>query len=387
MAVPMADSEKYTRAMDRAQLDDIESQIRALRSRHDLTKKRLESYKYPVLTLPSEIVSEIFVHFLPVYPLCPPQEGLLSPTLLTHICQKWREIALGTPALWRAISLRDDIALEQQIHLLETWLSRSGCCPLSIHMEDYELIPMDEYIEAIVPHRARLEYARFHISLSGLRALEGVMPLLRQLSIRLPYDRDVPPSYVSFHEVPRLRAVTLWDFTFTMDLLPWSQLTSLTLVAKTPSECTPVLKETTNLIHCKLITGGDAHVPQPDTHLPYLETLVFVHFVADEDPATEYLDAFIAPALRRLQIPETFLIPHPYPYSHPCATLRAFIAKSGCNPHEIFITGAMTMRKSVYRKEFPTIKFTFNTVLTDSYCDVEPDSPRVQAFSDEDWYP
>ncbi|KAJ6504124.1 hypothetical protein C8R47DRAFT_177927 [Mycena vitilis] len=54
-------------------------------------------------TLPNEITSEIFLHFLPVYPRCPPLTGNLSPTCLTHICRRWREIALTTPALWRAM--------------------------------------------------------------------------------------------------------------------------------------------------------------------------------------------------------------------------------------------------------------------------------------------
>ncbi|KAJ6560151.1 hypothetical protein B0H19DRAFT_945240, partial [Mycena capillaripes] len=66
-------------------------------------QERLNSFKYPVLTLPAEIISEIFVHFLPIYPSCPPLTGFLSPTLLTQICRKWRHIALTTPALWRAI--------------------------------------------------------------------------------------------------------------------------------------------------------------------------------------------------------------------------------------------------------------------------------------------
>ncbi|KAJ7705931.1 hypothetical protein B0H14DRAFT_2415857, partial [Mycena olivaceomarginata] len=53
----------------------------------------------PVLTLPNEIISEIFVQFLPVYPLSSPSTGPFSPTLLTQICRRWREIALTTPLL------------------------------------------------------------------------------------------------------------------------------------------------------------------------------------------------------------------------------------------------------------------------------------------------
>ncbi|KAJ7473247.1 hypothetical protein FB451DRAFT_1133777 [Mycena latifolia] len=135
------------RAADRAHIADIEAQILTLeraigelRAEMQRTQERLDSYAYPVLTLPNETVSEIFVRFLPVYPLCPPQTGLLSPTVLTHICRKWREIALATPALWRAISIVDDIDSDRtdgrQLHILESWLNRSGCLPLAVDKGD-----------------------------------------------------------------------------------------------------------------------------------------------------------------------------------------------------------------------------------------------------------
>ncbi|KAJ7020267.1 hypothetical protein C8F04DRAFT_909373, partial [Mycena alexandri] len=68
-------------------------------------QEELDSYKYPVLTLPTEIICEIFIHFLPVYPECPPPAGILSPTNLTQICRQWRDIALAIPTLWRAMRL------------------------------------------------------------------------------------------------------------------------------------------------------------------------------------------------------------------------------------------------------------------------------------------
>ncbi|KAJ7932065.1 hypothetical protein B0H13DRAFT_809491, partial [Mycena leptocephala] len=96
---------------DRARITDLEAQIlhlehslRALRIEKSQAQRRLDSYTYPVLTLPNEIVSEIFMRFLPTYPRFPPFTGILSPTILTQICRKWREIALGTPALWSVMS-------------------------------------------------------------------------------------------------------------------------------------------------------------------------------------------------------------------------------------------------------------------------------------------
>ncbi|KAJ7704514.1 hypothetical protein B0H17DRAFT_1126834 [Mycena rosella] len=90
------------RAADRARVERIEAQIQelqhalgALQQEKDLLQDRLGAYTYPVLTLPNEMVSEIFLHFLPT---CPPIISLHSPSLLGRICRKWRDIALSTPA-------------------------------------------------------------------------------------------------------------------------------------------------------------------------------------------------------------------------------------------------------------------------------------------------
>jgi disulfide oxidoreductase YuzD len=61
-------------AADRGRIADIEAQISLLersisewQSKKQLFQERLDSYRYPVLTLPNEIVGEIFVHVLPIY--------------------------------------------------------------------------------------------------------------------------------------------------------------------------------------------------------------------------------------------------------------------------------------------------------------------------------
>ncbi|KAJ7897415.1 hypothetical protein B0H13DRAFT_2521789 [Mycena leptocephala] len=70
-----------TRVADiEAQILDLERSLSALRDEKALVQERLDAYKYPVLTLPSEIISEIFIHFLPTYPL-PPLIGIFSPSL------------------------------------------------------------------------------------------------------------------------------------------------------------------------------------------------------------------------------------------------------------------------------------------------------------------
>ncbi|KAJ7280806.1 hypothetical protein C8J57DRAFT_1124314, partial [Mycena rebaudengoi] len=126
----------------RRSISELDARILALEEalgaakleRQDL-QTRLDAYKYPVLTLPTDITSEIFVHFLPPYPEHPPPTGPASPEFLAHICQAWREIALSTPRLWRAIELRlPTTSPTRALDLLRTWVSRSKYCPLSISL-------------------------------------------------------------------------------------------------------------------------------------------------------------------------------------------------------------------------------------------------------------
>ncbi|KAJ7648631.1 hypothetical protein DFH06DRAFT_948137, partial [Mycena polygramma] len=52
---------------------------------------------YPILTLPLELTSEIFLHCVPMEPV--PTVGD-APMLLGRICREWRQIAYGDPRLW-----------------------------------------------------------------------------------------------------------------------------------------------------------------------------------------------------------------------------------------------------------------------------------------------
>ncbi|KAJ7479770.1 hypothetical protein FB451DRAFT_1131043 [Mycena latifolia] len=352
-------------AADRARIAEAEAKILDLQRLICPLQQRLDSYKYPVLTLPNEIVSEIFVHFLPVYPLCPPLYGILSPNILTGICRKWREIALSTPALWRAISLdyMGDNAFERQVATVESWLSRSGYCRLSVQMEEDYInnLPVDEILEAIVPHRARWEHMKLLIDLSDLPIIVGPTPLLRQLYITV-YGQSGPAPAVAFG-APLLRKVTLTDFEYPAGFLPWSQLTSLTLVATTSPEAWPILTQAANLVHCEMIICGDNDRP-PDVTLPRLESLVLWKLDPHEDPLTQCLDSFDVPALHTLQIPEEFL------GQEPISTLISFISRARCKLQLVRITGYRCIHKRLYRRLLPSIpKFSFNEAIKSWYSD------------------
>ncbi|KAJ7841560.1 hypothetical protein B0H13DRAFT_144336, partial [Mycena leptocephala] len=178
-----------TRVTDlEAQISHLERSLSALREEKMLAQERLDSYTYPVLALPNEIVSEIFMHFLPTYPLFPPLIGILSPTILTHICRRWREIALSNPALWSVLSYDDDIPSDLKGHIFDIWLNRSRDCSLSLQFgRGSGTLRMDNnrILEAVVPHRARWERLELYINRCHLHILDGPMPLLRHLDLCL----------------------------------------------------------------------------------------------------------------------------------------------------------------------------------------------------------
>jgi hypothetical protein len=257
--------------------------------------------------------------------------------------------------------------------MLESWLNRSGGCLLSIQIPvDYLEPHVEDILEAIIPHRARWEYVKLTVLLSHLIDIQGPMPLLRQLNIRVEFN-DVETPAIAFSEAPLLRAVSLNDFTYPPGFMPWSQLTSLTLLATTPIECGPVLEQTINLVHCELIICGWDLIYH-DIKLGCLESLTLAEF-DHGDPVVDYLDTLILPALRSLQVPDTFLTSGPTP-SDPIVTLTSFISKSGCKLQEVLIAGERSIPKDAYRKAFPSIpKFSFDGTFDWNF---------NQEFKDED---
>ncbi|KAJ7176313.1 hypothetical protein C8R43DRAFT_557069 [Mycena crocata] len=337
------------RAMDRALIADIAAQIiglqrtiSALRIEQDLAQKRLDSYIYPVLTLPNEITSEIFVHFLPIYPLYAPLKGPLSPTLLTHICRQWRDIAHATPALWRATSLspRND---EQDNNILQPWIARSRHLPLSIHINGYyETLSC---MKTLALHRARWEYLQSTwMAYDVLPFLRDPMPRLRHLDVLFTEEFSNP---IPLGDAPLLRSVGIYTHPDNV-ILPWRQLTSLSLHSVVPGKCTAILQQTALLVDCKVSFSLDEDdlAQQPDINLPCLKSLILLE---DNQLLTPYIYSLIVPALSTLQIPETDLGPDPI------GGLRSFLSKSGCKLRELHIAGERLVTGAAYGKAFPSI--------------------------------
>ncbi|KAJ7660392.1 hypothetical protein DFH06DRAFT_1472411 [Mycena polygramma] len=344
-----------------AQISDLERSLTALRAEKMAVQDRLDSYKYPVLTLPNEIVSEIFIHFLPIYPLYPPLRGNSSPIALTHICSAWRQVALATPQLWRAIYLSDPWSTKQRqlFEVADIWLRRSGDCPLSLFVEQIGEGYTTPDLFLAIPYRARWEHLRLTLSHPYFPTLDAPMPLLRHLHLRLGYAE---PRSVIFPAtfVPLLRTALLNNNAAQSVVLPWTRLTCLTLRYVEARHAVSILAETSNLVHCELLLWNDgSDEPTPDITLPCLESLTFPR---EGDPVTGFQHLFVVPALRKLEIQEEFL------GLDPIDSLATFILKSGCKLQEVHMHSSGTIGTTpgllpaeAYSAAFPLIpKFSFD---------------------------
>ncbi|KAJ7720924.1 hypothetical protein B0H16DRAFT_1699830 [Mycena metata] len=344
-------SQRNWLAADRVRIAVIEGKILELKrsisflqEEKDFLQDRLDAYAYPVLTLPNELVSEIFLHFLPVYPGAPPIVGRSSPNLLGQICRRWRGIAFSTPALWRGISmsLRSGRRLHQKLLLLETWLQRSGSCPLSIRMDlghsINQVATLEPFLVAITAHSARWQYLQLYSPIHPFPTINTPLPFLRTLFIaERNYGYRTIPPVSALPAAPLLQnlALSFWREHY-MTFYPWAQLTTFTAYLILPRECVDVLSHTRRLIYCNLLVSwqSDGATPlrgSPNVTLPYIETFILRGRLCD-DLSWRFIDCFTLPAVRTLQVAENLL------QEAPVDGVLSLISRSRCNLQKLSIT-------------------------------------------------
>ncbi|KAJ7785789.1 hypothetical protein B0H16DRAFT_1488036 [Mycena metata] len=132
--------------------------LEEMENRQAAVRAELDTFIFPVLTLPLEITGEIFIHYIvnDAEPIrgCPPREKLL---LLT-VCRTWRTVALSIPALWAAsdIMLGTDANLiqltpEEVEPIIDKWFGRAGTrLPLSLSWFGGTVDSWSECINTIV---------------------------------------------------------------------------------------------------------------------------------------------------------------------------------------------------------------------------------------------
>ncbi|KAJ7085005.1 hypothetical protein C8R43DRAFT_1051632 [Mycena crocata] len=302
----------------------VETRIALHEKRAGLTEEEIRlqdsinSFTYPILTLPPEITSEFFVCCLPDTPTLP--DEAIAPMLLTRICRQWRQIALNEPRLWASLKIDSRTRV---LRIVQDWLPRARSVPQthSVAVEgfgwdwsDYDPDEEAEYEEDERPPfsegRREHYFVRFweHLtSFIGKRfSVDGVLELLRHVP-RLIHC-DLIEVYVSdspsvVHHTPLLHMhlkslIFRGDEKSNLNHDRWSARSGTT-----NDEILRVLPKIPSLMNLRLDTDDGNIVfgliyKLLDTHfLPRIEKLTLVErgwnedFFWDEEDCIDIIDA------------------------------------------------------------------------------------------------
>ncbi|KAJ7136872.1 hypothetical protein C8R44DRAFT_363556 [Mycena epipterygia] len=319
----------------RSRLDAIEQRMAALESQMALLRKEREdileelaAIVYPVLTLPSDITSEIFLHWYAARPLNQYRPPPPSPLPLASTCKLWRAIALSTCRLWTHLRFGGSASAALG-HRLQNWLPRAGALPvdLRIHLPTSSSQECEAVFRIIAQYSSRwgsLDITSDH-PISIPADIHGSFSSLTRISLQIRgwSDGDALTEIPAFLNAPRLQEVALTNVAlFDWQIsLPWTQLTALSLWHQTVDECLEILTHTPNL---EVLTFSYGSSMDPVTSAPcVLRHLHTISIGCDE--SHELLDYLILPSLDRANF-----------FSDECAErVKPLITRSGCSPRTL----------------------------------------------------
>ncbi|KAG6850347.1 hypothetical protein H0H93_014620 [Arthromyces matolae] len=170
--------------------------------------------------LPVELLAHVFV--------LGSEEDVMFPVRISHVCHKWRHIALHTPTLWRRIMLGPSIDMWKER------ISRAGTCTLDVqllplrtarwqahHREYLDATTVQWYfhlVTALLQRWRSLEvvftdYSPYlwNAALSGLcsRSRRALAPAMRDLTLVYRANDDTKEFTLFGGYAPNLRNVTL----------------------------------------------------------------------------------------------------------------------------------------------------------------------------------
>ncbi|KAJ7286464.1 hypothetical protein C8J57DRAFT_1497119 [Mycena rebaudengoi] len=235
------------------------------------------------LTLPSEVVSEIFLHCLPDTDFVPPDPHA-APLLLCRICRQWKHIALATPGLWSSLTVvLADMRLETfatDLHPADfycSWLQNAKSTALSLQILDNEwdgvqlvntgaseVCKVLEAIRLLAAQWKKIALVLHPLHFFDVVPSEGTFPLLRTLRTTMP------PSYL-FNDAPMLRELCLGRYS-ALPAFPWAQLTDFETTEVKISDCVDILQHASNLTELRASVKPDTS-PVSIPHLPPLTNL------------------------------------------------------------------------------------------------------------------
>ncbi|KAJ7630176.1 hypothetical protein FB45DRAFT_1027412 [Roridomyces roridus] len=279
----------------------LESRLRLLTAERDVVVYGLGAIVYPVLTLPPEIMGEIFSHYVENPHIGYTQDPGRGPLLLASVCRSWREICLSIHPFWSNLRIFPPrVGLDAFLSRTECWLSRAGDEPLDLE------ISRSASTQAVLSFLSRrsTQLRTLKLALDATLAnaeMAGRLPLLEKLSIGTSMDHQHDwPIMTCFRDTPSLREVQLSIASPRWISLPWSQLLSLELTTTNLFNGLEVLRQTQDLRALTVyLTNRTIYTSRDDPRPLILAHLRTLNFLYSGDGLL--LDHLTLPALESLQ--------------------------------------------------------------------------------------
>ncbi|KZP23629.1 hypothetical protein FIBSPDRAFT_1014178 [Athelia psychrophila] len=290
----------------------------------------------PIQLVPTEVFTEIFsylgpgdlddIHIQAIVDECS-QAAIIPPT---HVCQRWRQIALSTPSLWNRITIlvtANDST--KKVECVTSWLERGRDCPLFIKIlcrgKGHNCQSgWDALLATVIGHSFRWQEAVFSAPfpflVTDLTGIRNRLPLLQTLKLCLL--KVNPPN--AFEAAPMLRSIMDLNFMSLRSLsqLPWTQLTEVTVKGCSCTTALSMLKMMPRIVSFTSRLGYSANSPMtPPLCLPELRNLALY----DGGSVDCFLDSLELPSLMKFSISEQSSSPPRWSTS-----LVSLIHRSGC---------------------------------------------------------
>ncbi|KAJ7644543.1 hypothetical protein FB45DRAFT_1053279 [Roridomyces roridus] len=277
------------------QISSLEAQMASLRSEEETVERALAAIVYPVLTLPNDVVSEVFIQYVNGLP-----KG--SPLCLLWVCRSWREVALSTCRLWTRLWRFNSKSNQHLVDALTLWLAQSGSLPfdLGASLPPAPWDSADAFCRLLSQYSCR--FRELHLSAWGPKPsqihLVGSFPRLEKLDMRIrSTHRDLPPILPLYAPNLLEAALDCHSLEPWKAALPWAQLTTLSLESDLYS-CWEILLCTSNLEVLTMYAekrGSEAIPSSSSLTLPRLHTVCLDPM--DRGVTSDILPSLTLPAL------------------------------------------------------------------------------------------
>ncbi|KAF7366378.1 Origin recognition complex subunit 1 [Mycena sanguinolenta] len=293
----------------------ITSHIHSLVELRDHERSCVDALRHiisPIRTLPVELLAEIFR-----LTLDDPKTHIAEAYRISQICSDWRNVACGNPQLWTGpicvdlgsekIFGREDLYADG----LEAWLARSAplSVPVSLQLELDRTNSDPRILEIVLRVAPRFRSLRCRgVPLSFIsRLAECKLDSLEELDLGFVESDSNAAEFPALTMVPRLRKSSIIiEASRPHALIPWAQLTDLTLHCDSIDVILDILVQCANLTSTALYTSewyvypATAQFTRPPLPLNHLHTLT-VGFGRSKHMA-RFLGTVSAPALEALNL-------------------------------------------------------------------------------------